>query len=45
LPATVAGRSAALITSIVISRLLGKELFAEFSIIQSTMLAGHYICF
>ena len=36
--ATVAGRSAGLITSIIISRFLGKELFGEFSIIQSTIL-------
>lgn len=36
--ATVAGRSAGLISSIIISRLLGKELFGEFSIIQSTIL-------
>ena len=36
--ATLAGRSAGLISSIIISRLLGKELFGEFSIIQSTIL-------
>ncbi|GFE58595.1 oligosaccharide flippase family protein [Geobacter sp. AOG1] len=35
---TIAGRSAGLIISIIISRALGKESFGEFSIIQSTIL-------
>lgn len=37
--ATIAGRSSGLITSIIISRVLGKEGFGEFSIIQSTILS------
>ncbi|OGW33761.1 MAG: hypothetical protein A2X58_05820 [Nitrospirae bacterium GWC2_56_14] len=36
--ATVAGRSAGLVSAIVLSRGLGKEAFGEFSIIQSTIL-------
>lgn len=35
---TIAGRSSGLITSIVLARLLGKDSFGEFSIIQSTIL-------
>lgn len=36
--ATIAGRSAGLVTSIIVARALGKEAFGEFSIIQSTVL-------
>jgi len=36
--ATVAGRSSGLVTSVVLSRMLGKEVFGEFSIIQNTVL-------
>ncbi len=36
--ATMAGRSAGLITSVIVARVLGKEVFGEFSIIQSTIM-------
>jgi O-antigen/teichoic acid export membrane protein len=35
---TIAGRSSGLVTSVVLSRMLGKEGFGEFSIIQNTIL-------
>jgi len=38
LTATIAGRSAGLITSIILARVLGQAAFGEFSIIQSTIL-------
>ena len=36
--ATIAGRSSGLVTSVILSRMLGKEVFGEFSIIQNTIL-------
>lgn len=36
--ATIAGRSSGLVTSVILSRMLGKEVFGEFTIIQNTIL-------